>query len=56
MDNDLEIEGHPGVLAMLRALHSHLPEDKQPIARMDFSDAQWARAEQAYTIAREWKS
>lgn len=40
------------IIGMMRALHSHLPEDKQPIARMDFSDEQWARCEAAYDAAQ----
>lgn len=41
-----------GVIAMMRALHSHLPEEKRPIAQMDFSDEQWVRACAAYDAAR----
>lgn len=39
------------IIGMMRELHANIPEDQRPIARMDFSDEQWARAERAYDLA-----
>jgi transcriptional accessory protein Tex/SPT6 len=49
---DAAVEGDPELIEMARALHSHLPEDQRPVARMEFSDDQWARLEAAAAVIR----
>lgn len=46
---DAAVEGDIVLLRMAQALHAGVRDE--PFARMDFSDAQWARLEAAYRVA-----
>lgn len=48
--SERDIEGDPLLLAMAQALHAGVRDE--PFARMDFSDAQWARLEAAGAVVR----
>lgn len=51
--SDEQVEGDALLIEMARALHPpSMPPEALPVARMDFSDAQWARLSAAAAVVR----